>query len=92
MSAVRNLAGRELNGRQLRIDSAANAPGEGFRGQQSLRFKGAKVKGEIEEAQRSWVCTFCKGEARKYVHLCTLDFYFADTAKYMIIGTSLFHT
>ena len=32
MSAVRNLAGRELNGRPLRIDSAANAPGEGFRG------------------------------------------------------------
>ena len=26
MSAVRNLAGRELNGRPLRIDSAANAP------------------------------------------------------------------
>ena len=31
MSAVRNLAGRELNGRPLRIDSATNAPGEGFR-------------------------------------------------------------
>ena len=29
MSAVRNLAGRELNGRQLRIDSATNAPGGG---------------------------------------------------------------
>ena len=27
MSAVRNLAGRELNGRPLRIDSASNAPG-----------------------------------------------------------------
>ena len=29
MSAVRNLAGRELNGRPLRIDSAANAPNSG---------------------------------------------------------------
>ena len=29
MSAVRNLAGREVNGRPLRIDSAANAPGGG---------------------------------------------------------------
>ncbi len=26
-SAIRNLAGREVNGRPLRIDSAANAPG-----------------------------------------------------------------
>ena len=33
MSAVRNLAGRELNGRPLRIDSATNAPGgEGAKG------------------------------------------------------------
>ena len=31
MSACRNLAGRELNGRPLRIDSAMNAPGESFR-------------------------------------------------------------
>ena len=53
MSAVRNLAGRELNGRQLRIDSAANAPGEGFRGQQSLKVMGVKVEGELEEVQRS---------------------------------------
>ena len=29
MSAVRNLGGRELNGRPLRIDSATNAPGGG---------------------------------------------------------------
>ena len=29
MSAVRNLAGREVNGRPLRIDSAMNAPGGG---------------------------------------------------------------
>ena len=29
MSAVRNLAGREVNGRPLRIDSATNAPGGG---------------------------------------------------------------
>ena len=29
MSAVRNLSGRELNGRPLRIDSATNAPGGG---------------------------------------------------------------
>ena len=29
MSAVRNLAGRELNGRPLRIDSASNAPSVG---------------------------------------------------------------
>ncbi len=29
MSAVRNLAGRELNGRPLRIDSASNAPNAG---------------------------------------------------------------
>lgn len=33
MSAVRNLAGRELNGRPLRIDSASNAPGGGGGGQ-----------------------------------------------------------
>lgn len=32
MSAVRNLAGREVNGRPLRIDSATNAPGGEFRG------------------------------------------------------------
>ncbi len=32
MSAVRNLAGREVNGRPLRIDSATNAPGDGPRG------------------------------------------------------------
>ena len=32
MSACRNLAGRELNGRPLRIDSAMNAPGENLRG------------------------------------------------------------
>lgn len=32
MSAVRNLAGREVNGRPLRIDSAMNAPGGEFRG------------------------------------------------------------
>ena len=31
LSACRNLAGRELNGRPLRIDSAMNAPGESFR-------------------------------------------------------------
>lgn len=30
-SAVRNLAGKEVNGRPLRIDSATNAPGENFR-------------------------------------------------------------
>jgi hypothetical protein len=29
MSAVRNLAGREVAGRPLRIDSAANAPSAG---------------------------------------------------------------
>ena len=29
MSAVRNLAGREVNGRPLRSDSATNAPGGG---------------------------------------------------------------
>lgn len=29
MSAVRNLAGREVSGRPLRIDSAANAPSAG---------------------------------------------------------------
>ena len=32
MSAVRNLAGKEVNGRPLRIDSATNAPGGEFRG------------------------------------------------------------
>lgn len=32
MSAVRNLAGRELSGRPLRIDSAANAPSAGGTG------------------------------------------------------------
>ena len=32
MSAVRNLAGREVGGRPLRIDSATNAPGGEFRG------------------------------------------------------------
>ena len=32
MSAVRNLAGRELNGRPLRIDSACNAPSGGLGG------------------------------------------------------------
>ena len=42
MSAVRNLAGRELNGRQLRIDSAANAPGDGFRGQQGNYWEGMR--------------------------------------------------
>ncbi len=31
MSACRNLAGRELNGRPLRIDSAMNAPGENIK-------------------------------------------------------------
>lgn len=31
LSACRNLTGRELNGRPLRIDSAMNAPGESFR-------------------------------------------------------------
>ena len=32
MSAVRNLAGKEVNGRPLRIDSATNAPGGEFKG------------------------------------------------------------
>ena len=32
MSAVRNLAGKEVSGRPLRIDSAMNAPGGEFRG------------------------------------------------------------
>ncbi len=32
MSAVRNLAGRELSGRPLRIDSACNAPSAGGMG------------------------------------------------------------
>ena len=31
LSACRNLTGREVNGRPLRIDSAMNAPGESFR-------------------------------------------------------------
>lgn len=31
LSACRNLVGREVNGRALRIDSAMNAPGESFR-------------------------------------------------------------
>ena len=33
MSAVRNLQGKEVNGRPLRIDSATNAPGGEFRGE-----------------------------------------------------------
>ena len=45
MSAVRNLAGRELNGRPLRIDSAANAPSGGntgpFGGGEGARGMGA---------------------------------------------------
>ena len=44
MSAVRNLAGREVNGRPLRIDSAANAPGGGGGG-----FGGGGV-GEVNRA------------------------------------------
>jgi cleavage stimulation factor subunit 2 len=32
LSACRNLVGREVNGRPLRIDSAMNAPGDSFRG------------------------------------------------------------
>lgn len=42
MSAVRNLAGRELNGRPLRIDSATNAPSAGGMG--SMGFK-AEARG-----------------------------------------------
>ena len=38
MSACRNLAGRELNGRPLRIDSAMNAPGENFRAKGNCTF------------------------------------------------------
>ena len=45
MSAVRNLAGRELNGRPLRIDSACNAPSGGGplggMGQEGGGFRGA---------------------------------------------------
>lgn len=42
MSAVRNLSGREVSGRPLRIDSATNAPGENFRGSQ-WGYSGALV-------------------------------------------------
>lgn len=38
MSAVRNLTGREVNGRPLRIDSATNAPGGEMRGPGKFRF------------------------------------------------------
>ena len=36
LSAVRNLIGKEVNGRPLRIDSAINAPGGEFRGHGEL--------------------------------------------------------
>lgn len=42
MSAVRNLAGRELNGRPLRIDSASNAPSAGGVGGMGMGFEGPK--------------------------------------------------
>ena len=52
MSAVRNLAGRELNGRPLRIDSATNAPGgDGLRSSAPARPSGAVPGGSIEVRQ-----------------------------------------
>ena len=53
MSAVRNLGGRELNGRPLRIDSATNAPGGGgggggFGGGEMGRPGGGRTPANIE--------------------------------------------
>ena len=42
-SAVRNLIGRELNGRPLRIDSATNAPGGGGGGGGGGGFSGGEM-------------------------------------------------
>ena len=42
MSACRNLVGRELNGRPLRIDSAMNAPGENMKG--SVTIPGGPIE------------------------------------------------
>lgn len=54
MSACRNLAGRELNGRPLRIDSAMNAPGENFRG-------GCGMWAGIRVIPPGWLCLTLAG-------------------------------
>lgn len=44
MSACRNLAGRELNGRPLRIDSAMNAPGENLKSNVNVTIPSGPVE------------------------------------------------
>lgn len=50
MSACRNLAGRELNGRPLRIDSAMNAPGESLKSNISVTVPSGPVEPSIHGA------------------------------------------
>ena len=57
MSAVRNLAGRELNGRPLRVDSASNAPG-GVRGIIGGGESGRMGPGGNRPAGNVEVCTY----------------------------------
>ena len=62
MSAVRNLTGRELNGRPLRIDSATNAPGGGggggggFSGGEIGRGVSGRPPGNVEVHVSGWYC------------------------------------
>ena len=54
MSAVRNLAGREVNGRPLRIDSATNAPGGGGGGGgvgEMTRVSSNRQQGNVEVSE-----------------------------------------
>lgn len=59
MSAVRNLAGRELNGRPLRIDSATNAPGgEGPKGPPPPIGPGAGGPIEVRNQSVTYVMSY----------------------------------
>ena len=60
MSAVRNLAGREVNGRPLRIDSATNAPGGGGGGVGEMSRVGAnRSQGNVEVRVNNSYTMYC---------------------------------
>ena len=64
MSAVRNLAGKEVNGRPLRIDSATNAPGGEFRGVLSVDCRQKFLKISLLQAV---LLQPCVGAPLRYV-------------------------